>query len=74
MYGMERQQESIRVVAKSDLTWWEKERKLVQNGLDELVVALDEMKLPRVECEKSSDAAFNIKQKQTEELRDKLKI
>ena len=46
----------------------------MQNGLDELVVALDEMKLPRVECEKSSDAAFNIKQKQTEELRDKLKI
>ena len=71
---MERQQESIRVVAKTDLTWWEKERKLVQNGLDELVVALDEMKLPRFECEKSSDAAFNIKQKQTEELRDKLKI
>ena len=71
---MERQQESIREVAKSDLTWWEKERKLVQNGLDELVVALDEMKLPRVECEKSSGTAFNIKQKQTEELRDRLKI
>ena len=71
---MERQQESIRVVAKTNLTWWEKERKLVHSGLDELMVDLDEMKLPSVGCGKSSDAAFNIKQKQTEELRDKLNI
>jgi hypothetical protein len=57
------------VVAKTNLTWWEKERKLMRGELDELLVALDGMKLPKVKC-----APFSIKQKQTEELRKKLKI
>jgi len=57
------------VVAKSNLTWWEKQRKLVKGELSEMLVTLDDMKLPKIKY-----ASFSIKQKQTEELRKKLKI
>jgi|TARA_Y100000310_G_scaffold64150_1_gene59685 hypothetical protein len=57
------------VVAKSNLTWWEKQRKLVKGELSEMLVTLDDMKLPKIKY-----ASFSIKQKQIEELRKKLKI
>ena len=72
---MERQQESIRVVAKSSLTWWERERKLVRVELSEMLVILDRMKLPSVKrVQETSGVSFSIKQRQVEELRKKLKI
>ena len=72
---MERQQESIRVVAKSNLTWWEKKRKLVKVELTEMLVTLDMIKSPRTKCvQEISGTPFSIKQKQIEELRKKLKI
>ena len=66
-------------MAKPNLTWWEKERRDMQNELNELLGDLGKMRAAskRVRAKPLRDTlvhAFSIKQKQIEELRKKLKI
>ena len=66
-------------MAKLGLTWWENERKNMQDELNELLGDLSKLKkkskcAERAAMQKTLAHASNIKQKQLEELRKNLRI
>ena len=67
------------MVPKLGLTWWENERKNMQDELNELLGDLSKLK-KKSKCAESAAMqktlahASNIKQKQLEELRKNLRI